>query len=152
MKVVLVCIGKLKSSWAKDACADYGARVSHGMKFEIVELPASKEKDAARQREDESARIMAAADKIAGQRFVLDERGNAYTSPAFAKLLRGAGDKGETVVFLLGGAYGFTDAARASGRPLRLTDMTLPHELCRVVFLEQLYRANEIIRGSGYHH
>lgn len=152
MKIVLICVGKLKSGWATDACEDYASRLKRSMKFEIVELPASKETDANRQREDESRRLLAAADKYDGQRFILDERGDAYSSASFAKLLRGAGDRGDTLVFLLGGAYGHTDAVRTSGRTLRLTDMTLPHELCRVVFLEQVYRAGEIIRGSGYHH
>ena len=149
---MLLCVGKLKSSWAREACAEFAERIGHAMRLGVTELPASKEKDPDRQREDESQRILAAADKIKGQRFILDERGNAFTSRSFAKLLQGPGDRGETVVFLLGGAYGFADGVRATGKPLRLSDMTLPHELCRVLFLEQLYRAGEIMRGSGYHH
>ena len=56
------------------------------------------------------------------------------------------------MLFLLGGSYGWSDAVRAKGKRMRLSDMVLPHELCRVVFLEQLYRAMEIAKGSGYHH
>lgn len=152
MHVVLLCVGKLKSPWVREACDEFAVRVGRTMKLEVVELPASKEKDQQRQREDESNRILDATHKIHGRRYVLDERGTAMNSPAFAKLLGAHADRGETVVFLLGGAYGFTDAVRSSGKSIRLSDMTLPHELCRVVFLEQLYRATEIGRGSGYHH
>lgn len=152
MPVTLLCIGKLKAGWAREACEEYAARLSHTMKFEIVELPASKEKDAARQREDESQRLLQASAKLEGDRYVLDERGTSFTSAAFAKLVTAAADRGTSLVFLLGGAYGLTDDVRHSGKTLRLSEMTLPHELCRVLFLEQLYRAGEIRRGSGYHH
>jgi 23S rRNA (pseudouridine1915-N3)-methyltransferase len=75
------------------------------------------------------------------------------TSIDFAKAVSKAKDNGRTMVFILGGAYGLTDAfKRAIPHHLRVSDMTLPHELCQVIFMEQLYRAIEIEKGSGYHH
>ncbi len=152
-RITLLCIGKLKENYAKDACAFYGERLSHALKFEIIELPASKEKDPERQKADESKRLIDAAKKADGELWILDERGKAMTSPAFAKELEKAKNAGGSMTFILGGAYGLTDDVRKmTSKSLRLSDMVLPHELCRVVFLEQLYRATEIMRGSGYHH
>lgn len=151
-KIAFLCVGKLKESWAREAAAFYADRLNHVIKLEIVELPASKETDPERQRSEESKRLLDAARKIDGDMWVLDEKGKAMTSPAFAKAIEQAQDDGRTIIFLLGGAYGLIDEVRSAGKLLKLSDMTLPHELCRVFFLEQLYRAIEINRGSGYHH
>lgn len=151
--VTLLCIGSLKFTWAKSACEDYADRLSHSLKLEIIELPASKAREPEKQREEESERIIQALGKRGGIVWVLDERGKEMTSQGFAKELQMAKDRGDAVTFVLGGAYGLNDAVRnKANRMLRLSAMTLPHELCRVVFLEQLYRAGEIGRGSGYHH
>lgn len=151
-RVTLLSIGTLKEPWAKAACASYLARMRE-MTVEVVELPPSKEKDAKKQAADESARLLAAARKLKAQLWVLDERGERMTSVQCAEAFCKSKDRGEAVVLLLGGAYGLTDDVRgAAAKILRLSDMTLPHELCRVVLLEQLYRAQEIGKGSGYHH
>lgn len=151
-RVTLLCIGAVKEAFAKEGCAFYLERLQRAAKLDVVELPASKEKDPEKQKEDESARLIESANKIGGALFVLDEKGKGMTSEQFSQLVGMAKDQGTHLVFLLGGAYGLTDDAKRSGRAIRLSDMTLPHELCRVVFLEQLYRATEILKGSGYHH
>jgi len=152
-RITLLCIGSLKSSWAKAACEDYADRLGHALAFDIAELPASKAREPEKQREEESERIIAAVEKRSGSLWVLDERGREMTSAVFAKELQNAKDRGDAMIFVLGGAYGLSDVVRKKAhRFLRLSAMTLPHELCRVVFLEQLYRACEIGRGSGYHH
>ncbi|HLC66536.1 MAG TPA: 23S rRNA (pseudouridine(1915)-N(3))-methyltransferase RlmH, partial [Candidatus Nanoarchaeia archaeon] len=151
--ITLLCIGSLKFSWAKEACQDYADRLGHSLKLELIELPASKAREPEKQREEESERIITALEKRGGMVWVLDERGKEMTSQAFAKELQTAKDRGDAMTFVLGGAYGLNDAVRQkANRLLRLSAMTLPHELCRVVFLEQLYRAQEIGKGSGYHH
>ena len=151
-RITLLCIGSVKEAFAKDGCAFYLERLERVAKLDVVELPASKEKDSEKQKEDESKRLIDSANKIGGALFVLDEKGKGMTSEQFSQLVGMAKDQGTHLVFLLGGAYGLTDDAKKSGRAIRLSDMTLPHELCRVVFLEQLYRATEILKGSGYHH
>jgi 23S rRNA (pseudouridine1915-N3)-methyltransferase len=152
-RLTLLCIGSLKFPWAKTACEEYVGRLKHSLKFEIVELPASKARESERQREEESERIIQALEKREGIVWVLDERGKEMTSESFSKELQMVKDRGDAVTFVLGGAYGLNDAVRKrANRLLRLSAMTLPHELCRVVFLEQLYRAMEIQKGSGYHH
>ena len=75
------------------------------------------------------------------------------TSEFFSQALEQMEDRGESVVFVLGGAYGLGDLVRQKAdKILRLSDMVLPHELCRVVLLEQIYRAGQIQKGTGYHH
>jgi 23S rRNA (pseudouridine1915-N3)-methyltransferase len=151
-RVVLLAVGRIKEPWARDAAAFYTDRLERALKLDIVELPASRETDPVRQKDDESRRVIKFLEDYDADIWVLDETGKGMTSPAFAAELGKARDAGRTVVFILGGSYGLTDAVRSKGKLLRLSDMVLPHELCRVVFLEQLYRATEIAKGSGYHH
>lgn len=152
-RITLLCVGSVKTRWIAEGCAQYLERLAHDARVEIVEVPASKQADPQRQCEEESQRLLAALEKRDGEVWVLDERGKGVSSAQFAQSISGARDAGRSLTFILGGAYGLTDAVRSRAqRMLRLSDMTLPHELCRLVFLEQLYRAFSINKGSGYHH
>ena len=123
------------------------------MKLNVVELPASRQKDPGKQRDEESMRMLDALKKLEGDVWILDETGERMKSQEFSFLLSQARDAGRSLIFVLGGAYGLSADVKKRGQGrLRLSDMTFPHELCRVVFLEQLYRGCEILRGSGYHH
>ncbi len=150
-RVTLLCVGSLKFPWAREACEQYLLRM--GPRVTVQELAASKHRDPKKQMEEESGKLIDALAGIDGDVWVLDERGKSFTSADFAqKLVTPAADRGDTLVFVLGGAYGLTDEVRTGRKLLRLSDMVLPHELARVVFLEQLYRAREIEKGTGYHH
>ena len=149
MQITLLTVGSLKTPWAKEGCAQYLGRIS----VDIIEVSASKQKDPVKQKEEESAAILSRLEKLHGQVWVLDETGQSMTSPGFAAALEKLLDRGESVIFVLGGAYGMSDAVLQKAHTvLRLSDMVLPHELCRVFFLEQLYRAEQIRKGTGYHH
>lgn len=152
-QITVVTIGSIKTSWANEACAMYAERIQKDARLNMHELPASKQKDPNKQKEEECDRILQALEKVDGIIYILDERGQAYSSEAFAKEMQGYADHGTPVTFVIGGAYGFNDQVRSrADRLLRLGDMVLPHELCRVVFLEQLYRNQQITKGTGYHH
>lgn len=152
-RVTLLCLGSLKASWIAAGAQEYVRRLQPLLRLTVEELPASKKKDEAAQRQDESERLLKALENREGDIWVLDEAGKGMTSRAFADQLQRLCDVGRPVTFVLGGAYGLTDAVRSRGnRILALSAMTFPHELCRIVFLEQLYRAAMIMRGSGYHH
>lgn len=152
-KITLLCVGSLKSSWAAEGCKQFTDRLRGTLDLEIVELSASKERDLDRQLQEESAGILEAMEKRSGSMWVLDETGKSMTSGEFSHALSSLRDTGQSVIFVIGGAYGLNDAVRRKADyMLRLSDMTLPHELCRVFFLEQLYRAMQIEKGSGYHH
>ena len=152
-KLTLLTVGGLREPWAKEAAAMYRERLRTSFDLTVTELPASRQTHAEGQKADESQRLLAAAKKLRGALWVLDERGKPMTSADFAEELSQLKDRGEPAVFLLGGAFGFDDEVRsAASKLLSLSRMTFPHELCRIVLLEQLYRAAQIMKGSGYHH
>lgn len=144
--VRLLSVGKLKTPWLKDGCDMFADRLSKQCRFEERILSAGSETE-------EHARMLDALKNIDGTVVILDERGKEFSSQDFAKYIGKERDIGTPVTFVLGGAYGFDDAIRARGTiVMRLSRMTLPHELCKLFFLEQLYRAHAILAGSGYHH
>jgi 23S rRNA (pseudouridine1915-N3)-methyltransferase len=152
-RVTLLTVGKPKETWVRDACELYVQRIRPSLSFTILELAPSRGKDGPAQQAEESDRILKSLESLPGEVWVLDETGKGMTSREFALSMSQARDMGTPMVFVLGGAYGLTEAVRKKAhKVLRLSDMTFPHELCRVVFLEQLYRTCEINRGSGYHH
>ena len=100
----------------------------------------------------ESADILAEI-KPGTMAVICDERGKSLDSKAFSGKLSHWLDVSQQVVFVVGGAYGFDDVVRQrAGFLLKLSDFTMPHELARVVLLEQVYRAFTILSGKGYHH
>jgi 23S rRNA (pseudouridine1915-N3)-methyltransferase len=151
LPITLICIGSLKTKWVKEGAEQYLLRI--GPRLKIQELSASKQQDPKRQQAEENTKILEAMENARGVTWVLDETGKTYTSQAFAAELGKLQDRGEPLTLVLGGAYGLTSEVRAKAqRVVRLSDMTFPHELCRLVLLEQLYRAQEIRKGTGYHH
>ena len=152
-RITLLCIGSLRESWAKEAARLYRERLASAVDLRVVELQPSRHPHPQKQRDEESERLLLSARKQAGALWVLDETGRALTSQELAAEIGALRDKGEPLTVLLGGSYGLSDAVRSATRGvISLSAMTLPHELCRIVFLEQLYRTHEILKGSGYHH
>jgi 23S rRNA (pseudouridine1915-N3)-methyltransferase len=128
----------------------YLARLPHVV---VREIPASRSKDPAKQMEEESQRLLSALEKGRGTVWVLDERGKELSSRGLSEQLGALRDRGEVLTLVIGGAYGLNDAVRSrSDRLLALSLMTLPHELCRLLLLEQLFRSETLLKGTGYHH
>ncbi|MCA9371239.1 MAG: 23S rRNA (pseudouridine(1915)-N(3))-methyltransferase RlmH [Candidatus Peregrinibacteria bacterium] len=149
MHCSLLAVGLLKTPWIREGCRLYLDRTD----IDVIEIPASKQKDSTKQFEEESQALLKRLERTDGQVWVLDETGKGYSSEAFASELEKLEDQGIGVTFVLGGAYGLSDEVRnRADRIVKLSDMTFPHELCRLVFLEQFYRVQQIIKGSGYHH
>lgn len=152
-KITLLCVGKLKSDWIAEGCSDFLARLKPLASVDVHEIAASKEKDPERQKKDESLHLLSAMTKHEGDSIVLDETGERMTSAQFAKFLQSVFDLGTPAEFVIGGAYGLTGEIRKQAKKtIRLSDMTFTHEMARLVLLEQIYRAVQIQRGSGYHH
>lgn len=157
MKTVLIAVGSVKSVWAAQGEKTYAERITHYMPYETVIVPdvkTSKSTTPQIQKEAEGAVILS---KLQPTDVVvlLDERGQQPTSRKLAGLLQGHMNSGvKRLVFVIGGPYGFSEAvyARAGGRLLSLSKLTFPHELARLIFTEQLYRAMTILRGEPYHH
>ncbi len=156
LSVYLICVGKLKEKFYKDACAEYIKRLSPYCKLTLVEIPEAKlskdptlgeianalakEGDAIRAKLPPSARIVA-----------LCVEGRMCSSEEMARMIPAqGGDK--HLVFLIGGSYGLHPSIKAEAQvQLSMSPMTFPHHLARVMLLEQIYRAFKINEGSSYH-
>jgi 23S rRNA (pseudouridine1915-N3)-methyltransferase len=152
--VKLIAVGKLKSPFFQEAARHYAKllRRYHALQeIEIKDAPSSLDPDQRRRKEGE-----AILDRLGPQDLAvcLDERGRAATSRELAGLLQGwIEDPLLTPALVIGGPFGLSGEVRSRCRlSLSLGPMTLPHELARVVLLEQLYRAATIQRGLPYHH
>lgn len=146
-------VGRSERGHVADGLAHYMDRLRRMMPLEELVLPEGGKGSPEHQRKVEEQRILDAL--RAGERLVLlDERGKSFTSEAFALKLGTWRDQGvRDVAFVIGGAFGVTDIVRQrADLILSLSEMTFPHQLVRVLFAEQLYRAFSILKGSPYHH
>ena len=151
MRVRILCVGKLKERYLSDACAEYLKRLTAFCKPEIVELPESRMPDnpcLRREGEEILAKIPQGAMVIP-----LCIEGKQLSSEELAKELAGAGIRGISCVCLvIGGSWGLSEAVKSAGKlRLSMSRMTFPHQLARVMLLEQVYRAFSISAGSKYH-
>ncbi len=155
MKITLLTVGKTDVRWVREGLELYASRLSHYVKFSIREIPELKNVSAFTReqiKEKEGDLILAA---LAADDFVilLDERGRKYRSVEFAEFVRDRLNRGADMVFVVGGAYGFSQRVYSrAGSMMSLSDMTFSHQMVRTIFAEQLYRAFTIIRGEPYHH
>lgn len=156
MKITLLTVGKTDKDWIRQGVDVYTSRLKHYIPFSIVEIPElknvsalSKEQIKTREGELILKNIRPADDVI-----ILDEKGKEYTSVEMAKMIQ---EKitysGKDIVYVIGGAYGFSDAVyNRADTKLSLSRMTFSHQMVRVIFAEQIYRAFTIIKGEPYHH
>lgn len=158
LSVYLICVGKLKEKFYRDACAEYQKRLGGYCKLTLIELPeerlpaspsraqidAALEKEAAAVR----AKLPTGASLVA-----LCIEGELCSSEDLSALLSGWAQAGQKhLVFLIGGSYGLHPSLKAQAwKRISMSPMTFPHHLARVMLLEQLYRGFKISEGSGYH-
>ena len=152
-RIRILAVGHVKTPHWREAAAHYKKRLSHFLRLEEVEV---KDADAKLppdvRKEQETGRLLKLL-RPSDIPLCLDERGTYHDSRGFAELIRRFSDIGKHPCFIIGGAYGLSEAATATAaRRLSLGPMTFPHELARVVLLEQIYRAETILAGTGYHH
>lgn len=158
LRVKIVCVGKLKEPYLRDACAEYRKRLSAFCRLEIDELPAARVPDApsdariAAALAEEGARILARIPSGA-YAYAMCIEGKQRPSEQFSAELQKLAVGGvSSVCFLIGGSWGLSDAVKARTQAkLSMSQMTFPHQLARVMLLEQLYRAFEISSGGKYH-
>ncbi|MEZ5013447.1 MAG: 23S rRNA (pseudouridine(1915)-N(3))-methyltransferase RlmH [Chitinophagales bacterium] len=153
MKIKFIATGKMQSTELLHLTDFYAKRIKPYIPFESITVPAARHTQTQKALQEEytaQKKHVSPGDML----ILLDETGTAYTSVAFAKTIRSWQDTGtKQVVFITGGAYGFhPDAYGMAHAKIRLSDMTFPHELVRVLFLEQLYRAFTIMHNQPYHH
>ncbi len=153
MKLRLIVVGKTEKGFVSEGMQHYLDRIGRKAQLETLVLPEAGRGEPVYQQKVEADRILAALRP--GEKLVLlDERGKEFSSRGFAGHLQAWRDQGvKGTTFVIGGAYGMTDELRArADLVLSLSRMTFPHQLVRVLFAEQLYRAYAIMEGSPYHH
>lgn len=151
MKFRLVVVGKVRDEGVGAAVAMYEARVARYWPFVVHEV---REEGAARDpaivRAREGERLLARAE--GAMLVACDERGTSMTSDRFATWMQGAREAARDVALLIGGAHGLDTAVRdRADLVLSLAPWTLPHEMARLVLVEQMYRAGTIVRREPYH-
>lgn len=156
MKISLVVIGKTDASYFSEAIREYAGRLIHYIPFEmniIPDIKNVKNLSEAQQKEKEGELILKAVQ--GGDCLVLlDERGKEYTSLQFASYLeKKMHVVNKRLVFVIGGPYGFSDAVyKAAQEKISLSKMTFSHQMIRLIFVEQIYRAMTILSNEPYHH
>lgn len=156
MKIILIVVGKTVEEWLRKGTGSYTERLVHFCQFETVSIPDLKNNrnmdiQTQKVREGESIlKLLQPSDDV----YLLDDKGLQMTSPEMAAWLeKRMSQSSKRLVFIIGGPYGFSPAVyeRVPGR-LSLSRMTFSHQMVRVIFVEQLYRAFTIIGNLPYHH
>jgi len=156
MQLKILCIGKTGKSFLEEGEREYLKRLSHYIPVEMQILPDIKQakslsEDQIRQKEGQQF-----LEKIGATETVilLDERGKQYDSVAFSGFLQEQFNRGgKQVYFLVGGPYGFSqEIYNRANAQLSLSKMTFSHQMIRLFFIEQIYRAMTILKGEPYHH
>lgn len=158
MKITILAVGKIKEKFFSDAIGEYSKRLSRYCKLEIIEVTDEKTTENASEHEEELVR------KKEGERLKkyikegayvisLAIDGKQYSSENFAKKIHELGLHGEShIIFIIGGSIGLaSEILRNSNELLSFSKMTFPHQLMRVVLMEQIYRAYRIINREPYH-
>ena len=147
----VVAVGGIKESFYREATAEYVKRLGKWAKVEVTEAEeASRVEDPAQKREAEADGILR---RVKGRMILLDVKGKRVTSEGLAQLISNYTLSGDSeLTFVIGGSNGVAEAVKnRADAILSFGDITLPHQLFRVVLLEQLYRAETIINGAAYH-
>lgn len=156
MKIVFLVIGKTDAGYFVEAIREYTNRLVHYLPFELQVIPDIKNVrnlSESQQKEKEGESILKALQ--AGDYLVLlDEKGKEFTSVQFAAYLeKKMHSVPKRLVFVVGGPYGFSEAVyAAAAEKISLSKMTFSHQMIRLIFVEQIYRALTIIAGEPYHH
>ncbi len=155
MKIKLIMIGKTTGDLYIDAIEDYTNRIKHYNNFSIHVIPGLKNTKKLSQEQQKQAEGELILKELTAQDTVilLDERGKEYRSMEFAKWLENKQLTAQNIVFVIGGPYGFSDNIyKRANEKISLSKMTFSHQMVRLIFVEQLYRACTIIKGESYHH
>lgn len=156
MKITLLTVGKTEDAYLREGIDKYLKRLKHYTKLEVIDLPELKNTKALTQEQQKlkEAELILKKITVTDHVVLLDEKGLEFTSKQFAAYLDKKTISSTTnLVFIVGGPYGFDQSvyARANDQ-LSLSRMTFSHQMIRLFFAEQLYRAFSILKGEPYHH
>ena len=156
MKITLLLVGKTAFPYINEGIALYEKRLGHYVNYNRIEIPELKGVQAMSQEQikEKEGELILKNIKNTDDVILLDERGNTFTSLEWAShLQKKMNYEGKDIVFVIGGAYGFSQKVyqRANSK-MSLSKMTFSHQMIRLLFTEQLYRAYTIINNLPYHH
>lgn len=155
MKITLLVVGKTTDSHIEALIQEYQKRLTHYVPFTLQVIPELKNTKAltSEQQKQTEGELILRTITPATDLILLDEHGKEYRSIEFADYIQKRMSSGRDVVFVVGGPYGFSEAIyqRANGK-ISLSKMTFSHQMVRLFFVEQIYRAMTILRGEPYHH
>lgn len=158
MNITLVTVGKLKEKYLKAAIDEYAKRLSRYCKLDIIELQDEKTPDNASEKEEllikeKEGQLILSKIKENSYVIALDLKGKHLTSEEFSTLIENCGVMGNSnIVFVIGGSLGLAEAVlRRANYKLCFSKMTFPHQLFRVMLLEQIYRGFRIMKNEPYH-
>lgn len=156
MNVTLIVVGRTVSPYLETGIAEYTKRLKHYIRLDIETIPELKNAKNMRQeqiKESEGELILARVES-SDYLVLLDEGGRMGSSDDMARWMQNMMNRGaRKLIFVVGGAYGFSGAVyERANEKLSLSPMTFSHQMVRLIFVEQLYRAMTILRGEPYHH
>lgn len=156
MQVKFICIGKTGKKFLEEGEQNYLKRLRHYLSFDFIILPDVKNAKnlTENQIKEKEGELLMQQFQSNDLLFLLDERGKSYTSISFANFFQDQFNKGaKSMVFVVGGPYGFSESVykRANGL-ISLSSMTFSHQMIRLFFIEQVYRAMTILKNEPYHH
>lgn len=155
MKIKLIVVGKTDESYLNEGIKKYIIRLKHYVDFEIItiaDVKTGKKLNTRLQKEMEGKEIIKQFSKSS---FVvlLDENGIGYNSVDFSKFIQKRMNSGMDLVFVIGGPFGFSEEVyQKANSKIGLSKMTFSHQMVRLFFTEQIYRAFTILKGEKYHH
>ena len=155
MKTVLILVGKTVNKHFQAGISDYAERIVHYMPFDIVTIPELRQTKNLSEEQQKTAEGELILKQIQSSDPVvlLDEHGKELRSVEFARWLEHKQQTARRLIFVIGGPYGFSSEVYArANEQISLSRMTFSHQMVRLVFTEQLYRACTIIKGEPYHH
>jgi 23S rRNA (pseudouridine1915-N3)-methyltransferase len=156
MQVTLLCIGKTGKKFLEDGEQEYLKRLGHYLSFQMQIIPDIKQAKnlSETQIKQKEGELILEKIGVSDTLILLDERGKEFSSMAFSQYLQEQFNRGgKNMYFVIGGPYGFSDAIyqRANGK-IALSQMTFSHQMIRLFFIEQVYRAMTILKNEPYHH
>lgn len=154
--MVLLCIGKTQEKYLLEGILDYEKRLGHYVRFTRLELPDVKNTSSlsCQQIKEKEALLLLKNIKPGDHLVLFDEKGSTCTSKQMSFQIEQHMQKGtRSLVFAIGGAYGFSEEVRNRAQETwSLSHLTFPHQLVRLLCVEQIYRCFTIIKKEGYHH
>lgn len=155
MKTELILVGKTNDKHFQTGIDDYCQRIGHYMPFSITVIPELKNTKSLsfQQQKEREGELILAKLQSSDHVVLLDEHGKDFRSVEFARWIEQKNASVRRLVFVIGGPYGFSEAVYSrANEKISLSKMTFSHQMVRLVFVEQIYRACTIIKGEPYHH